>query len=989
MSYSHAADSRLAPALQRGLERLTRAWYQRQALRIFRDQTNLSATADLSATIERALRNSRHFLLLASPGAAQSPWVRREIRFWKVNRGREKLLIALTDGVIKWDDEAGDFDWEVTNALPEEELRGWFASEPLWVNLGWTRDRKPSDLTLRHGRFRGDVATLAASLHGRSKEQIDSEDARQHRRAVWIGRAVVAALAVLLVLSGVETNSANTQRGIAQQQRNIAQQQGALATQRELEALAQVDAATSPATSLDLSLAALRVDPTAQVRQTLVNTLLHTEYEGSSQPQTPDGDAQAAAFSPDGGLFAEAYDGAGGKTEVSVWNTANPVHVSRVASLPGIGAKAEVSDMTFSPDGQVLAVVVGGKAELWSPTATPRLLATLPVPAAQAVAFAPDGTTLAAVGGQSVNGTLETWNVANPAAPLLLARVGGVYYPQYAAFSPDGRTLVTGSGTESGNTSNATISASGATRAILWDVSDPRAPRQLTTILVWDGEGGIAFGPGGKTLALTWSNQVSLWDITDRTHPRQLAVLVGDSQEISAVAFSPDGRSLVAGGLQEDRVLLWDTANPAHVPKPTLLAEDASSIDALAFVHGGQSVLASDWDGQVSEWGVTDSAPALVATLTDPADTSAAVSAVAVSPDSRLLATTGNDQAAILWSVSDLAHPTELARIPTGAGDGSALAFSPDGTLLAVGSWERGLSLWNVRDPADPRLLARVPVPGQVSWLAFTPGGGTLAGGGDQLDGNGFPSEFASAWSDLWNTGDPRNPVVLHRFSGVGADTSGALSPDGKTLILANNLFGGNFTQPAVQAWNISNPAAPSKLPDPDPAISSLPLTTLSNLGNNLAFDRAKGIAATTQTDPYGAVLWSYNGHGTASLLGTVSGPDDTVNALSFDPAGNLLAGASNDFTTTIWDVADPAQPFAAQVNTVDTGAVNAAVFSPNDRFLATASDDGTAEIWSLNGLPTIAANPVGLACQLTGGGFTRAQWAQDVPGIPYAASCP
>lgn len=29
LSYSHAADSRLAPALQRGLQRLTRAWYQR------------------------------------------------------------------------------------------------------------------------------------------------------------------------------------------------------------------------------------------------------------------------------------------------------------------------------------------------------------------------------------------------------------------------------------------------------------------------------------------------------------------------------------------------------------------------------------------------------------------------------------------------------------------------------------------------------------------------------------------------------------------------------------------------------------------------------------------------------------------------------------------------------------------------------------------------------------------------------------------------
>src|ERR1700729_152844 len=79
ISYSHAADSRLAPSLERGLRRLTRAWYQRQALRIFRDQTTLAANPDLYATIERALQQSGNFILLASPAAARSPWVRREV----------------------------------------------------------------------------------------------------------------------------------------------------------------------------------------------------------------------------------------------------------------------------------------------------------------------------------------------------------------------------------------------------------------------------------------------------------------------------------------------------------------------------------------------------------------------------------------------------------------------------------------------------------------------------------------------------------------------------------------------------------------------------------------------------------------------------------------------------------------------------------------------------------------------------------------------
>jgi site-specific DNA-cytosine methylase len=69
ISYSHAADGRLAPAVQRGLHLMARPWHRRRALWIFRDQTGLSVTPALWSSIQGALDDSAYFVLLASPQA--------------------------------------------------------------------------------------------------------------------------------------------------------------------------------------------------------------------------------------------------------------------------------------------------------------------------------------------------------------------------------------------------------------------------------------------------------------------------------------------------------------------------------------------------------------------------------------------------------------------------------------------------------------------------------------------------------------------------------------------------------------------------------------------------------------------------------------------------------------------------------------------------------------------------------------------------------
>jgi hypothetical protein len=82
ISYSHAKDKPIAAALQAVLQRLCKPWYRRRALRVFRDDTSLSATPQLWPAIEQALGQSRFLILLASPEAAASPWVGGEIAYW-------------------------------------------------------------------------------------------------------------------------------------------------------------------------------------------------------------------------------------------------------------------------------------------------------------------------------------------------------------------------------------------------------------------------------------------------------------------------------------------------------------------------------------------------------------------------------------------------------------------------------------------------------------------------------------------------------------------------------------------------------------------------------------------------------------------------------------------------------------------------------------------------------------------------------------------
>ena len=314
ISYSHAADDLLAPRLQSGLQRFAKPWWKRRALRIFRDESSLSANPHLWSSITEALDSSGWFVLLLSPDAASSEWVNQEIEYWKTHKDPWRILPVLTDGTFEWTN--GD----VSGTAVPDKLRGTFAEEPRWVDMRFARDE--TDLDLKDPRFADAVADIASALRGVPKDELASEEVKQHRRTIrtaWAGATLVGLLAVAAILLAVQASDnaaeaelnlaeAERQRGIAESEAVNAQRQASLAKARELAA-SSITASEEDA-QLALLLAIEAVDslpagePVGPTLETALRTAMaadrllirHDELEAPSPT--------AIDVSPDGSLVA-------------------------------------------------------------------------------------------------------------------------------------------------------------------------------------------------------------------------------------------------------------------------------------------------------------------------------------------------------------------------------------------------------------------------------------------------------------------------------------------------------------------------------------------------------------------------------------------------------------------------------------------------------------------------------------------------------------
>jgi WD40 repeat protein len=881
ISYSHSADGKFSPALEDALKKIAKPFYKIRALNVFRDETNLSATPHLWDTIKDNLLASDYFILLASPKAAQSQWVKKEVQCWLESQSEEKILIGLTEGEIVWNEKNNDFDWERSNALPKE-LKSVFKMEPLYVDFRGAK--ATTDLSSSNADFRNKAARIAATIHGKPLRDILSEDVRTQRQRIFYRNLFLLSLSILLGLAIFFWIQSSKNAEIAEQER--------FETEKRLRAFQFKEAAdaissVNPALSLRLMEKALELDNNELIDDAILDLYQNRGYEFSFQKEGHQGIVSSAVFSLDGKtILTSGWD----KT-IRTWDL-DGNELQRF-----YGHSDRVNCVLYSPDGkQIASCSDDGSLRLWSLDGHEIERISGHQLGVSSIAFSPDGQKIVSC---SKDRTIRVWNLEGRELLLIKKHTQAV---RSVSFSPDGKWILSGS--EDGT-------------ARIWDLNGNEVIPPLVhdksifsvgfhpseNIVLTGGEDGIAriwttsgqfiqsipverspvtsvaFSPDGQSILVgTGYDKASLFDLNGQ----HLLDYPGHYYDVLSCSFSQDGSKVLTTCIG---TWIWDTSGNclgtigvSSVPLPSILAVSPRGDRLITCQHDTTFRI---WDGRGTLLGLYSGHKTRI-------------SSISFSSDGEHFVTGATDSTAILWNLDG----EKLQTFSGHNGYIKSVALSPDMDHLLSGGTDNAAFLWNLQ---GQKLANFVGHSAPVNFCTFSPNGQfVLTGSSDKT-------------VRLWDLKGNELEVLRGHNEYI---SSIDFSSDGKEILTSSS-------DKTVKRWNIEG----KLLNTYGPYSSMVKKAVFSGNGTGILLGCSDG--SVKLIDLSGKLLWQhkvgvenmsqlefskdqkyaytsyFNEVKLSTLPGIVSnrfsGHHAAVNDIAFSPDGQAILTASRDSSFRLW----------------------------------------------------------------------------------------
>jgi WD40 repeat protein len=357
-------------------------------------------------------------------------------------------------------------------------------------------------------------------------------------------------------------------------------------------------------------------------------------------------DATRAVLAGEDGVVREA--GLSDRAVRAVcWGDAEPLSAVGLSADHGLAASG-------SADGTVY---------LWDTAGSDRKAATIPLPYNYATCVAASGDGSGVLVGKSSR-PVEVYSPGMAGmAEFLDGQAGQV---QAMAFTPDRSLLVTGAG-------------DGAVR--LWQGSSGAAIGVLGRHDL--DVRAVACSPDGRYALSVNGNEAKLWDLSRRIllWSRRGGATLGHG-----ATFSADGRAAWAVTVH-GRVIGWNVADGSPLPNRTQLQVAGELENTVLFLSDASRILGAEnhdivlWDARTGS---------IVRKFSGHTDT---VETVALSPDSALIASGGQDQTVRVW---DLASGKELAVLHEQALPIQHVCFSRDGRWLYSAATDDWIVAWQL-----------------------------------------------------------------------------------------------------------------------------------------------------------------------------------------------------------------------------------------------------------------------------------------------------